>query len=1448
MSGGGVEMGLSPERTRLSPAARMRRMKLLPVLLCAGLSYMTFCEKSKQLGMSVAASETFDVMEGPEDLDLVTLDDFDIYDSDQPNHRSLGGAKDEAEDATTYHKDDDYLGNNDSAPMPPEIIVVAAMDGTLAGISKQTGKVVWTQSEGFDGLSSTCSSSSLMKSTVNSAMKRDDDARQILKPLVSTTTTTKSASDATYKAVPSVDGTIYVTTKDASMTSSVKDLVARSPFLDSRGKFYVGSRHAVAAALDGETGEILRVVSPSASTNPGDFESNLDDRNVIWIGRVDHEISVQDAKSGLIDAQFSVGEVMSVTDMRGIVGKTAWKRDDAIGLKDFSFSSTAVTTPSDADAIDDPSVLVATPNGNVALLDFDDDKLAWIADEVFDSPIAYAMDATTGQILDVDIIPDVTDPNASIDDLTREMERQTALASLTDTPVVGAMSNGQLFALPLRRRPGPGIAKSNGASIIASTPSTAAAASSGSVMKHGVSQLPGRLNANFHQHDSSNGIKQQNHQYQHQHQEYNSEYGMWAAKKVCHSSSPAFPSCLIEGNNDLRVLNPESNPEPPPAIGDDNQQELVIVQKEEGGFHHPIYGYVSPEDMGGFYHPVYGYLTPRDLFTSTRTNKRSDQKFFRVLGSWLPPTIALLFVVSFELGRRKRSKDEKNEQKNNFYLTPEQMEKVQALGTGDADTSNNDQQGPEKAQQQEVITVSEEVLGYGGHGTVVYKGVLDGRNVAVKRMLKAYHASADREISLLIESDGDPNVVRYFLKEVRGDFVYLALELCDLSLHELIGVLRQKQQEKALSILSDVNEAASVLSSESTTATLRILFQIASGVKHLHSLRIVHRDLKPANILLAISKKGKKKVKEDDPIFTVFVQNYYDAKISDMGLGKQLIGQSSIGASFIGESSFRGNKSNANSIGVGPGTVGWQAPEVMAIRLTSDTSARSSDSNNQTGESKEGHPASDLSPGIRTSRSVDIFSLGCIFYSLLIPGFHPFGEWFEREANIMHNRPKLDPLKKISMEAYHLVRSMLHRDPRLRPTAKEVIEHPFFWDPQKKMAFLCDFSDRLETDLIAQSSSNAFSSLAIERGAVEIVGTSWEPKLDGALIDNVQKFRTYDYACIRDLLRLIRNKHHHFEELPEAFRMGTAPNQDALYRYFAAQFPALTMHCFSFCGQNLTEGDPMALKFDIPPAKPDAKVVSAAPTSVTLKKKPIVLDEECCSVDQTTAIVSDTEVKIEIVDGNSAEAEATDDSDNESGDDINVKSNEPDDDVTVKNNDELHDDILVWEGSLAAKKYNCRGWHRSQDEWSRHIEPFYKKRDPTLKRRMEDPKFRTRLCNNWDASFGTFCPMKKKNKCVFAHHPCELRVKEGKKNRWGKLVDKNGNNSNPFHSGGEDTYGAARSIEIVRKEEGKWNVDNKNNTHKKKNSHQGQGGSRKKKSGFNNNTPKRKPAPKALPA
>ena len=162
--------------------------------------------------------------------------------------------------------------------------------------------------------------------------------------------------------------------------------------------------------------------------------------------------------------------------------------------------------------------------------------------------------------------------------------------------------------------------------------------------------------------------------------------------------------------------------------------------------------------------------------------KRSKFKtFLRIMSSWVPPAVALAFVVSFELGRRERLKAEKlltekaqtDDDNSEISLTKvlEAEEEVRSRGIVGA------------------IKVTDEVLGYGGHGTVVYKGSLDGRQVAVKRMLKTYHASANREISLLIESDGHPNVVRYFLKEVRGDFVYLVSMLLFMYLFSMYNTV-----------------------------------------------------------------------------------------------------------------------------------------------------------------------------------------------------------------------------------------------------------------------------------------------------------------------------------------------------------------------------------------------------------------------------------------------------------------------------------------------------------------------------------------------------------------------------------------------------------------------------------------------------------------------------------
>ena len=57
-----------------------------------------------------------------------------------------------------------------------------------------------------------------------------------------------------------------------------------------------------------------------------------------------------------------------------------------------------------------------------------------------------------------------------------------------------------------------------------------------------------------------------------------------------------------------------------------------------------------------------------------------------------------------------------------------------------------------------------EILGYGSLGTIVYKGEFENRTVAVKRMLRPFHDVATKEISALILADSHPHVIRYFTK------------------------------------------------------------------------------------------------------------------------------------------------------------------------------------------------------------------------------------------------------------------------------------------------------------------------------------------------------------------------------------------------------------------------------------------------------------------------------------------------------------------------------------------------------------------------------------------------------------------------------------------------------------------------------------------------------------
>jgi serine/threonine protein kinase len=458
------------------------------------------------------------------------------------------------------------------------------------------------------------------------------------------------------------------------------------------------------------------------------------------------------------------------------------------------------------------------------------------------------------------------------------------------------------------------------------------------------------------------------------------------------------------------------------------------------------------------------------------------------------------------------------------------------------------------------------VLGYGSGGTVVYEGTLGGRRVAVKRMLIDFYEVAQQEISLLLSADEHPHIVRYYAQEQDEQFVYLALGYCMHTLADRIG-----------------EPGADASKRLTGTEALAIARGITEGVAALHAFNIVHRDLKPQNVLLAV-----------DGV----------VKISDMGLARRT-----------------NPDSDSFSTDRGAGSVGWQAPEQMAF-AEQKLAARSADSSAASqplrltrhvdlfalgclifytltdGEHPFGPP---ISRALRITKGErDLGALAHTRIGLLA-----------RERRIA---------------ARYIVAQLVSPEPQSRVSAAAVARHPLFWSATEQLAFVREASDRLEaenelhwkqvhgdskTDDSSNRSSSSSSSSnnnnnssggswrshdnraqssgdarkdwrgaprapaprrhaalsAIESQQSMVLGRAgWRDAVPSELLKDAKQFRAYKSGT-RDLLRFIRNKAHHFRELPPELqtRIGSVP--DGYMAFFLDLFPELLMHTFTVVRQ-----------------------------------------------------------------------------------------------------------------------------------------------------------------------------------------------------------------------------------------------------------------------------------------
>lgn len=200
--------------------------------------------------------------------------------------------------------------------------------------------------------------------------------------------------------------------------------------------------------------------------------------------------------------------------------------------------------------------------------------------------------------------------------------------------------------------------------------------------------------------------------------------------------------------------------------------------------------------------------------------------------------------------------------------------------------------------------------------------------------------------------------------------------------------------------------------------------------------------------------------------------------------------------------------------------------------------------------------------------ATDLFSLGCVIEFCVALGSYPFGDILaQSQKGILEKKLNLTRAKYLP-EAFHLICKLLMPPQYHGLKAIDVLSHPLFWSPRKRVAFLRSFNKELLIDISCydQQSRAMYSPMssrtmrgtwAEEIGSVKLSCTSYE-----GLLKSLQFLRDMNiyYAPVTQLGNGPPNDFEPFDDTE-------APLHRIVNDYYARHYPWLLIYLYAIARQ-----------------------------------------------------------------------------------------------------------------------------------------------------------------------------------------------------------------------------------------------------------------------------------------